>query len=186
MRVAELRIECRRLCKQCLDLSKIRGWILRALSFPHAHRVVIRSPRIVRMQFRKAPEALDDLVPLQRRTVVSLRQKEVATGIRRAQVSASQQRLHRLVVFAARIKRDSQANGHPRRFRIPLRTLPEHFDRRFQRPVQKQFARPIEQIALARLHVRRGFKFIRRADEVPFFLLDLAKEVMQFRRILRL
>ena len=50
MRVAELRIEGSRLCKQCLDLPKIGAWILCALSFPHAHGVVVRSARIVRVQ----------------------------------------------------------------------------------------------------------------------------------------
>ncbi len=50
--------------------------------------------------------------------------------------------------------------------------------------MQKKLAAPVEQVALARIHVGGGFKLVGRRHEFPVLFFDLTQQVMQFRRVL--
>ena len=113
MRFSQFGIERNRLRKQRFDLMEIEAGVLGPLSLPQTHCIVIGSPGIGRLQFRKSAEALDDLIRLLRRTVVGLGQKEIANWVRGTEVSRPQKGFHRLVVVAARIKGDAQTDRHP-------------------------------------------------------------------------
>ena len=52
--------------------------------------------------------------------------------------------------------------------------------------MQQQFAPPVEQVALAGIHVRRSFVLVYCGDKVSALLLYLAQQTMQFSRILLL
>ena len=165
---------------------EIEARVLCPLSLPQTHCIVVVSPGIGRLQFRKTAKALDDLIRLLRRTVVGLGKKEIAARIGGAEISRSEKGLHRLVIVAARIKGDAETDRHARRIRIALRRLPEELNRRLKRPMQKKLAGPVEEIALARVLMSGNFKFIRCRDELAVFLFDLPQQVVQFGRVLLL
>src|SRR5258708_33705186 len=49
--------------------------------------------------------------------------------------------------------------------------------------MKKQFACPIQQVALAGIPLRGSLKFVGRSHEVPVFFFDLTQQVVQFRSI---
>src|SRR5882724_13008750 len=80
-----------------LNLLQIDVRVLRALSLPQTHRVVVKRLSAVRLQLRESPEPFDNFSSLARRTIVGSRKKFVATLIRRAQIRAAKERLHCVV-----------------------------------------------------------------------------------------
>ena len=69
------------------------------------------------------------------------------------------------------------------RIRIAFRTLAKNLDCRFQCPVKKKLAAPIEDIAFAGIHVRGSLEFIGRRHEVAFLFFHLPQKIVQFRGI---
>src|SRR5437762_1420109 len=92
MSFSKRRVRCDRPLQKRLNLSQIEVRILRALSFPQTHRIVVERLSAVRLQLREPPEPFDDFGCLAWRTVVSSCQKLVATLIRRAQIRAAKDR----------------------------------------------------------------------------------------------
>ena len=46
--------------------------------------------------------------------------------------------------------------------------------------MHEKFAGPIEEIALARVHVRRGFEFIDRGDKIAVLFFNLSQKIVEF------
>src|SRR5580692_8440755 len=84
--IGEGGVEFNRFCEQRFDLVEIEAGILRALSLPQAHRVVIEGAAIARLEVGKTAKSLNDFVGLAWRTVVRTGEKWVDTGIRGTQV----------------------------------------------------------------------------------------------------
>ena len=72
MRLWKFSVQFHRLLEQHLDLLEVDTCVLGTPAFPQAHRIVIRSTRVSRLQFGKALKALPHFVCLPRRTVVCL------------------------------------------------------------------------------------------------------------------
>src|SRR5215469_7068106 len=104
----KFRIKRNRLLQQRFNLVPVQTWIFCSLPLPKTHCVVVVGMRIGRLQFRKAFEALDHLIGLAGRAVVSLREKEVTRWIGWAQIGSMKQRFDRLVIIPARVKSNSQ------------------------------------------------------------------------------
>ena len=66
----------------------------------------------------------------------------------------------------------------PGRLGIAVAGVLKDLNRGAERAVQKQFASPIEQVALAGVDVRGGFVFIGRLDELSVFFLYLAQQIV--------
>src|SRR5271154_6908325 len=83
-------VEFNRFREQRFDLVEIEAGILRALSLPQAHRVVIEGAAIARLEVGKTAESLDDFAGLAGRTVVGAREKWIDAWIRGTQVRGVQ------------------------------------------------------------------------------------------------
>src|SRR5690242_10083750 len=118
MGFGKLGIKADSFLQQRFNLMPIQTWIFRSLSFPKTHCVVIVSVRIARLQFRKALEALDDLIRLTGRAVIGFGKEEIASWIGRAEIGGTKQRFDRLVVVPARVKSNTQSDRHPGRIRV--------------------------------------------------------------------
>ena len=151
---------------------------MRSFSLPETDCVVVLRAGIVGLQLRKSPEPLDYLVGLARRTVVGLRQEEIAARVRRIEIGSAKQRLDRVVIDAARVVCDSETDRQPSRSRVALGGAAEDFNRGLQRSMQEQFAGPVEKIRFTRFLVGCSLEFIGRNHEVAFLFLDLAKKIV--------
>ena len=67
-----------------------------------------------------------------------------------------------------------------------LGSVLKDIDGRFICPVEKKLASPIKQILLGWIHVSSGLEFVRRRYKFSIFLLELAQQVVQLRRVLLL
>ena len=76
-------IERNRFRQQRLDLVEIEAGILRALSFPETHRVVVKGAAVAWLEFGETAESLDDFVGLAGRTVIGAGEERVAARVGR-------------------------------------------------------------------------------------------------------
>ena len=91
---------------------KVEAGILRSLPLPQTHGVIVCA-RALRLKLGKSAEALDHLICLARRTVIGLGKKQITARIRRIQIRRVKQRLDGVVVVAARVEGDAQADRQP-------------------------------------------------------------------------
>ncbi len=49
--------------------------------------------------------------------------------------------------------------------------------------MEQEFAAPVKQVALARIHVRCNLVFVRSGHEFRIFFFQLAEEIVQFRGV---
>src|SRR5215472_11167763 len=127
---------------------------------------------------------LNHLFGLTRRTVVRLGKEEKATGIRRAEIGAAEKRFYGFVVNALRIVGDTQTDCETRRRGVTLRSIAEDLDCGLKRPVEEQFAGPVEEIGFTWILVGGGFELVGRNHVISFLLFNVAKKVVQFRSVL--
>src|ERR1700722_16276304 len=90
VRLGKLGIKIERILKQSLNLTEVKAGILRPLSFPQTHRVVVEGLGIARLEFRESAESLYAVVGLARRTVIGPGQKKITARVRRVQISRAE------------------------------------------------------------------------------------------------
>src|SRR5437667_12541590 len=96
------------------------------------------------------------------------------------EIGRAQKGFDGVVIVATRIKSHAEADHQALRSGIARGGLLENLDSRAKSAMEKEFAAPVKEIALAGIHVGGGFVFIFGGNKIRVFFFHFAKEVVQF------
>src|SRR6266576_1139186 len=173
----EQRLYLRPFCRLWLDLTLL----------PQSHCVVVTDRGIVRPSFEESMQPGPDLVSYRGQEVlVGLAKKDERQGIGSIHVRGLEESFGAVVEMAEAVKRDTQADFQAGRTRVAGYAALKNLNRGSKGLMQQQFPTPIENIALARVHVRGLFELGHR-DQIVFGpLFNLSEETVKLRRIVDL
>src|SRR5207244_961578 len=106
---------------------------------------------------------------------VHLAEKLVRAWIGGREVGGVTKRSRRVLVLAARIVGDPQADIQPRRLRMTLDGGGEHLTGFVERLKVQQVVAPVEQMFFGRIRVRRALILFRRGEQIALTLLDVSE-----------